>query len=240
MKKADMQTLLERIIASALGACFPSYCPFCDNPSNQASTAPFCSLCWSAMEPMGGDHTCRICSSRLISEEATICGECMINLPRFKSAICFGPYEDPLKEAIHVMKFGGIKRMARPLGGLLAGLSVPEADVIIPVPSGFKGLKLRGFNQCYFVAKEFSRLTEIPVESRLLYKKKETPPQVGLSAIARRLNLRGAFAMRGKLAGERVLLVDDVITTGTTMNECAKTLRRAGASVVTAVSLARA
>jgi len=138
------------------------------------------------------------------------------------------------------MKFGGVKRLARPLGQLLGGLNLPEADVIIPVPSGFKGLKLRGFNQCYFVAKELSEITGLPLQSRLLYKKKETPPQVGLSAIARRLNLRGAFAMRGKLAGERVLLVDDVITTGTTMNECAKTLRRAGASVVTAVSLARA
>ena len=83
-------------------------------------------------------------------------------------------------------------------------------------------------------------MTGLPLESRLLYKQKDTPPQVGLSAIARRMNLRGAFAMRGKLSGERVLLVDDVITTGTTMNECTKTLRRAGASEVTAVALARA
>ena len=138
------------------------------------------------------------------------------------------------------MKFGGIRRMARPLGVLLAGLPLPEADVIVPVPAGLRGLRLRGFNQCYFLSKELARITGMAVESRLLYKKKDTPPQVGLSAIARRINLRGAFAMRGKLSGERVLLVDDVITTGATMNECSKTLRRAGASEVFAVSLARA
>ncbi len=192
------------------------------------------------MEPMGGDHTCKRCSSRLISPDATLCGECMINPPRFGKAICFGPYEDPLREAIHIMKFKGIKRVARPLGQLLAHLELPEADVIIPVPAGLRGLRERGFNHCYYVGKELSNISGVPLESRLLYKQKETPPQVGLPAYARKINLRGAFAMREKLQGERVLLVDDVITTGATMNECAKTLRRAGASEVTAVSLARA
>lgn len=192
------------------------------------------------MEPMGGEHTCKRCRSRLISPDATLCGECMINPPRFSKAICFGPYEDPLKEAIHILKFKGIKRVARPLGQLLRHLELPEADVIIPVPVGLHGLRLRGFNHCYYVGKELSGITGVPMDSRLLYKQKETPPQVGLSASARKINLRGAFAMKEKLSGERVLLLDDVITTGATMNECAKTLRRAGASEVTAVSLARA
>lgn len=227
----------------ALGVCFPSTCPFCDNPSDQPSTAPVCGECWSALEPMGAEHSCRICSSHLISQEATICGECMINFPRFKKAICFGPYEDPLTEAIHTLKFGGIKRLARPLGKLLSTLELPEADIIIPVPAGLKGLRLRGFNHTFYISRELARYmgeAALPLESRLLYKKKETPPQVGLSAIARKINLRGAFAMRSRLSGERVLLVDDVITTGATMNECSKTLRKAGASEVTAVALARA
>ena len=235
-----MQNLLERIWSAALGVCFPSSCPFCDEPSDEPSTAPVCGMCWSAMEPMGGEHTCRVCRSRLISEDATLCGECMIQMPRFSRALCFGPYEDPLREAIHIMKFGGIKRVARPLGRLLAHLPLPEADVIVPVPVGLRGLRERGFNHCYFLAQELSRSSGVPMESRLLYKQKETPPQVGLSAYARKINLRGAFAMREKFSGERVLLVDDVITTGATMNECSKTLRRAGASEVTAVSLARA
>jgi ComF family protein len=191
------------------------------------------------MERLSGT-LCRICSARLQSEDARVCGECLARTPRFKRAVCFSPYEDPMREAIHLLKFRGIKRLARPLGLLLATLELPEADVIVPVPSGLMGLRARGFNQCYFISRELSRLTAIPVESRLLFKKKETPPQVGLSALARRTNLRGAFAMRGRLEGERVLLVDDVITTGTTMNECAKTLRRAGTSEVTAVALARA
>ncbi len=138
------------------------------------------------------------------------------------------------------MKFRGIKRVARPLGQLLAHLDLPEADVIVPVPAGLGGLRLRGFNHCFYIARELSLLSGVPMESRLLYKQKETPPQVGLSASARKINVRGAFAMKEKLSGEHVLLVDDVITTGATMNECSKTLRRAGASEVTAVSLARA
>jgi ComF family protein len=197
-------------------------------------------MCWSAIEEMDGGHKCSRCASALVSEEATLCGDCMINPPRFRKAICFGPYEDPLREAIHQLKFKSIKRLAKPLGRLLTTLPLPEADVIIPVPVGLKSLRLRGFNHAFYIAKELSMYTGLPVEGRVLYKKKETPPQVGLSAIARKINLRGAFGMREKLSGDRVLLVDDVITTGSTMNECAKTLRKAGASEVIAVSLARA
>lgn len=224
----------------AVAACFPSECPFCGSPSDRHAIAPLCKSCWSAMEQLGGVNTCRICSKRLVSEEASLCGECMISTPRYRRAVCFGPYEDPLKDAIHIMKFRAVKRLARPLGRLLEGLDLPEADLVVPVPSGLRGLRGRGFNHCQILARELARARGLELCSGILYKHKDTPPQVGLSARARRLNLRGAFAMRRELNGERVLLVDDVITTGTTMNECAKTLHRAGAGEVTAVALARA
>jgi len=241
-------SFLNRLAEWTVAACFPSECPFCGSMSKRHAIAPFCSSCWSAMETFGSPHldqntrqvTCRICSKLLVSEEATVCGDCMISTPRFRRAVCFGPYEDPLKDAIHVMKFRPVKRLGRPLGRLLGGLELPDADIVMPVPSGLRGLRARGFNHCHVMAHEVSRATGARLVSGLLYKKKDTPPQVGLSAIARRLNLRGAFAMRQRLAGEHVILVDDVITTGSTMNECTKTLLKAGASEVTAVALARA
>lgn len=145
-----------------------------------------------------------------------------------------------MKEAIHLLKFGAVKRLARPLGALLAVLDLPPADFIVPVPLSLEGLRHRGFNQTLLIAREVARRTGMPLETGLLYKKKDTPPQVALSRSARIKNLRAAFGARRALEGGRVLLIDDVITTGATAAECSKTLLKAGAEEVYAASLARA
>jgi ComF family protein len=152
----------------------------------------------------------------------------------------FGLYSGALSEAIHLLKFSGLKRLAKPLGKLLTELPIPSMDGIVPVPVTNRILRERGFNQALLLSVVLSRHVRIPVYMDMLYKKVDTPAQMGLGARERARNLRNAFAVRGRLRDQRILLLDDVMTTGATVGECAKTLVKSGAREVVAVTLARA
>jgi ComF family protein len=160
--------------------------------------------------------------------------------PLFSKASSFGIYEGILAEAINRFKFQGIKRLAGPLGALLPDLDASGIDAVVPVPLSVTGLRNRGFNQSLLLAKAFSDRKKIPLVMDGLLKCRETGPQIGLSAKERAKNLRGAFSSPGRFDGMRVLLVDDVMTTGSTANECAKQLLNAGADDVSVLTLARA
>jgi ComF family protein len=152
----------------------------------------------------------------------------------------FGLYSDALSEAIHALKFSGMKRLARPLGRLLTELSFPHLDGIVPVPVTRKTLRDRGFNQTLLLSQVLSRKIEIPIFMDMLYKKRDTLPQIGLGARERGVNLKNAFGVKEDVTDKRLLLLDDVMTTGATVRECSKTLRKAGAKEVVVVTLARA
>jgi ComF family protein len=160
--------------------------------------------------------------------------------PPYARVIAYGLYEGVLKEAISRFKFYGLRRLSRPLGGLLPNLPIPEADAIVPVPLTAKGLRQRGFNQSLLIARVVSKKTGIPLNIDTLFKIKETPPQVGLSASERHKNLAGAFEVKGDLKGKRILLVDDVVTTGATAAACSKALLKAGAQEINVLTIARA
>jgi ComF family protein len=160
--------------------------------------------------------------------------------PLFSKILSYGLYEGVLAEAIHQLKFYGVRRLSKPLGSLLLSLELPGADMIIPVPLSKKGLIRRGFNQSLLIARVVARHSGITLDMDTLFKAKDTPPQLGLSAQERSTNLRNAFGVRGNLRDLRLLLVDDVITTGATVRECTKMLTKAGAKEVTVLSLARA
>lgn len=159
--------------------------------------------------------------------------------PPYARVIAYGLYEGVLKEAIGRFKFYGLRRLSRPLGGLLPDLPIPESDAIVPVPLTAKGLKQRGFNQSLLIARALKK-TGTPLYMDTLFKIKETPPQVGLSASERHKNLAGAFTARGDLKGSRILLVDDVVTTGATAAACSKALLKAGAREIVVLAIARA
>ena len=152
----------------------------------------------------------------------------------------YGIYSDALAEAINLMKFSGLRRFANPLGKLLLNLEMPECDGIIPVPLSKSALRERGFNQSLLMAKVISKNLRISVHMDMLLKIKDTLPQVGLNAKERRKNLRGAFKASGKINKLRLLLLDDVMTTGATARECSKALMSAGAKEVIVITLARA
>jgi ComF family protein len=160
--------------------------------------------------------------------------------PHFARAISYGLFDGTLATAISFFKFQRIKRLHRPLGDLLLTFDMPGIDALIPVPLTIRGLRERGFNQSLLLAKTFSDKTKTPLIMDGLLKKRDTAPQIGLSKKERRLNLKGAFSAGRKFPGMRLLLIDDVMTTCSTADECSKELLRAGAAEVTVLTLARA
>lgn len=227
-----------RLAAALLNLLYPSRCPVCSGPSDSPSHSPICSGCWASIKRLEGP-SCRICARPFASEYAGLCGDCLRERPPFSRVITYGLYSDALKEAVHLLKFTSIKRLSRPLGMLLAGLDIPEADLIVPVPLSTRELRKRGFNQTLLISRALSKTTGIPLGPGLLYKKRETPPQVSLPRRERLLNLKGAFAAREGLEGRRVILVDDVVTTGATARECSRAILKAGAEEVFVAAVAR-
>jgi ComF family protein len=155
--------------------------------------------------------------------------------------------EDPLRRVVHSFKYGRKVSLGKPLGRLMARgceefVNECRVDLIIPVPLHSKRLRWRGFNQSALLARQVSRAYGLPMEPFVLMRDKETLPQTQLSEEERRKNVRGAFSVRaaGALKGKTLLLVDDVYTSGATLNECSRVLMRAGADKVYILTLARA
>lgn len=167
---------------------------------------------------------------------------CRHGLNGFDSACSFGAYDSELKTLIHLFKYGKVQTLAKPLGKLLSS-ALPRgqrSDVIVPMPLHWRRRWSRGFNQSDLLARELGRRTGLPVRG-VLRRVRNTSAQAGLTNAKRRVNVLGAFRVnpRCSVAGLRVLLIDDVMTTGATAGACAAALKKAGASHVTLLTLAR-
>lgn len=160
--------------------------------------------------------------------------------PAFTKANSFTHYEGVVASAIHHFKFLGIRRLSKPLSEFLLFYDTKGIDSVVPVPLSPKSLKNRGFNQALLLSRHLSDEKKIPLLMDVLRKIVDTPPQVGLSAKERAANVKKAFACTGEVTGLNVLLIDDVMTTGATVNACSKQLLSAGAKSVSVLTLARA
>ena len=227
------------LIPKLIGYLYPSECPSCGTVTDNITYAPLCISCWSGIKKYSGP-SCKRCSSPFSSEYSDICAECLNMPPAFSRAISFGLYADMLATAINIYKFHGIKRLHKPLGRFLLEFDLAGADAIISVPLSIRSLRERGFNQSLLLAKFVSDNLKIPLMLDGLIKNRETPPQIGLSAKERISNLKGAFKAVRDFSGMRLLLIDDVMTTGATVKECSKQLLKAGAEDVVVLTLARA
>jgi ComF family protein len=225
---------------------FPDDCRVCGEPLHEVSRIPVCHACLSRPESLAADYFCLDCHipflNRFPLDEHGRCALCRLGLTGFDTAYTFGSYEDTLRELIHLFKYEKVQPLKKPLGALIAQ-AVPrdrQFDVIVPMPLHWKRRWIRGFNQSQLLAGEISRRLGVPV-IRAVRRVKETSPQAGLTNAKRRLNMRGAFAIRQgtNLKNLRVLLIDDVLTTGATASACAKVLKRAGASHVAVAAIAR-
>ena len=196
--------------------------------------APFCSVCGYAFP------------SKAISGEGALCGACRRGLHRFEVARAWAPFQDSVKEIIHQLKYGCHPSLARPLAVRLASAYEAhrhglQADWVIPVPLHPARERERGFNQSSEIARHLSRIAGVPLARHWLLRTRPTEVQAGLTRHARRRNVSGAFEMSksAEVRGRTVLVIDDVFTTGATLNECAKILRQSGAEKISVLTVAR-
>jgi ComF family protein len=176
-------------------------------------------------------------------DEQGRCGLCRSGVRGFDAAFCYGEYDGALRKLIHLFKYGRMRPLEKPLSALIA-LGIPRGiqfDLVAPVPLHWLRRWRRGFNQSELLARAVALRCGIPVV-RALRRGRATKAQAGLTNAARRENVMRAFQVsrRHSVRGKRILLVDDVLTTGATAAACATVLKRAGAKSVTLLALARA
>jgi ComF family protein len=249
-----------QVAESLFAVLFPSDCRICGTPLAEISRLPVCRECLGAMQPISGG-LCAICGERLFSSHALSpagddnepqCGLCRRIEPPFARAIAYGSYDGGLRELIHLLKYASVRPAANVLGRMLAEaiaeLQPDFADdqiAVIPVPLYRAKLRRREFNHAEVIARAAIKLSSDTIRLRLcpevLVRKRKTPSQTGLTRHQRRENVRGAFgvAQAEVVKGREVLVVDDVYTTGATVSECARVLRRAGATKVWVATVAR-
>ncbi len=222
------------------------------------SRLPICENCLASIHPIDGG-LCSICGERLVSpyafrgdQDEVRCGLCQRLEQPFAKAAAYGSYESGLRDLIHMLKYQQVRPAANVLGRMLAeviaGLEPSWAEsnvLVVPVPLFPAKLRRRGFNQAELIACMALKLS--PSRERyslcceVLERSRDTQSQIGLTRHQRRENMRGAFRIknRERVSGREILLVDDVFTTGTTVSECARVLRRAGAARVWVATVAR-
>jgi ComF family protein len=191
-----------------------------------------------------------MCGERIFTSHGdAVCGECRITASPFVRAVAYGSYEGGLRELIHLLKYDRVRPAAGALGRMLAEViqnfgSEFRSAVVIPVPLHRTKLRQRGFNQAEEIARAALKQLDRPalkLASGALHRRRATESQTGLSDHQRQQNVRGAFLVTSpeEIAGKDVLLVDDVFTTGATVGECARVLRREHADRVFVVTVAR-
>ena len=249
-------SLLTPILNGLFATLFPANCRICDARLLTAARLPVCADCLQQMRAIEGP-VCDICGERLLSphllDEAGgygACGLCRAAAPPFVKAAAYGSYEAGLRDLIHLLKYQRVRPAAAVLGRMLAeAITTLAADfgaappMVVPVPLHRSKERQRGFNQSEDIVG--AALKHVPLHLSIsrdaLARVRMTESQTGLTRRQRQENMRGAFrAPRPALiAGRDVLLVDDVFTTGATLAECARVLRRAGAERVFAATVAR-
>ena len=223
------------MIDAILNLLFPVSCVLCGAQVLERRWGAACPACWSKLSPVK-PPCCPQCGLPAAAIEGP-CGPCRLGEHAFDFARSALLFNDAFREIIHHLKYSERVSLAPPLGALLRECLQREpfqSEVVIPVPLHRSRERQRGFNQAELLASSLNR----HVNNRILRRKKRTPSQTGLSRVRRTLNLAGAFEVRGKVP-DCVMVVDDVYTTGATLNEIARTLKRAGAKRVEVLTVAR-
>lgn len=242
---------LKAAASAALDLIYPPHCVSCDDPLPPRSNQCLCLACAEKILWIGRDR-CRRCGDAVGLGSGVVddCPSCRTHPPAFvKSSCAVARYaEGPLRDLVLALKFNGKIHVARLLGELIAQrvrateLATPET-VVAPCPLTRQASFHRGFNQAEEIAQNVASILKLRFEPRLVTKIRATPPQATLTPEKRRMNLKGAFACQARVAKKcrdaRVLLIDDVITTGSTVSECARMLRDAGIGEVHAAAAAR-
>ncbi|HZR45906.1 MAG TPA: ComF family protein [Candidatus Manganitrophaceae bacterium] len=246
------------LFQNLLDLLYPRFCLQCNasiekETFRNSETAPsdtaasFCGPCWGSIRRPNGP-SCPLCAAPFPSEVALAhspdhhCGECRESPPPFARAIVPFVYEGTLAKAIQSFKYNRQNALAAPLARLLRpDLETVAVDRVMAVPLHPRRLRSREFNQSLLLANQVARALSLPLLIDAMKRDRETPPQVGLSKKERQKNIHRAFSVPNpdSIRNQRILLIDDVYTTGATLREGAKTLIRAGAKEVIVAAVAR-
>jgi len=241
----DLRLLARTAADALLSVLLAPPCVACSDVLDQPTRGPVCASCWRSIRPLT-PPLCDRCGDslptwRAISTALACCARCRRTAPAVDRARSVGAYDGALRAVIHALKYDGRRTLARPLAEMMR---VRAADVladvacVVPVPLHPSRRRHRGFNQ----ASDLARHIGLPV-SHALRRTRDTATQTGLSAARRHRNVGNAFAPTGaarQVAGLTVVLIDDVSTTGATLDACARALKDAGVKEVRAVTAARA
>jgi ComF family protein len=236
---------IEGVAAGLVGLLAPPRCFLCGVPLMRLW--PLCPDCEQDL-PRWTGSVCLVCG-RSVEEGIDLCRDCAVEGRPYAAARTLGPYAGGWRPLIQALKYEGERALARPLGRNLAALLSPararefpkshELDLVTCVPADPKRLRERGYHAAELLARQVARWLELPFR-QLLRKPRSTPPQVGRPWKERLTALEGAFQARRAGRGESILLVDDVITSGATVAEAARTLLRDGYGQVWVVACAQA
>ena len=218
---------------------FPPTCLLCGDAGTAGRD-----LCLACFESLPFNFpACPRCALPLPLETDIPCGNCQKHPPAYDRSLALFRYEEPVRHLIHALKFQARYACARLMGGLLADKLVgleEQPSIIIPVPLHPSRYHERGYNQSLEIARTLSNRLDIPVDYQSCIRLNATQPQTELTAVQRRRNIKNAFTIAKPLKATRVAILDDVVTTGATVNELAKVLRKAGIERIDVWACARA
>jgi len=237
----DISTIFLSTIHRLNHVLYPPRCLICNGSGQKGQD--LCGPCARSLPWL--KHACHQCALPLPdgSGDALICGRCLKKTPFFDSSLSLFSFEKEIVTLIHQLKFHDKLAVSRLLGGLLADTAVrklDKPDCLLPVPLYKKRLKQRGFNQSIEIARSLAKTWGIPIENDLVVRVRDTQSQTGLDAKQRRKNIKGVFEITGAMKCSHVAIIDDVVTTGSTVNELARILKRGGVKKVSVYSIARA
>lgn len=240
LESSAVRARLSNLTAKVLNSCtrilrqgLPRRCVLCNAPTTEG---PFCQGCESEL-PRLPLVRCAVCAVPLAS--GTLCGACLDAPPTFDRVSAVFAYDYPVDALVHAFKYGRRLSLAGVLGKALAASVTPEADALVPMPLAPRRLSERGFNQAMELARFVSRRHGIPIVASACRKVMDTAPQAALPWKERAKNVRRAFVCDADFGGLRLAVIDDVLTTGATLNELARVLRKAGAVSVAGWVVAR-
>ena len=234
MKENSLIKLLQQQIISCL---LPYHCFICEEKTKPPVELSDDCLAMIIQQ----QYRCQRCAKRL-SSSTSLCGNCISHPPYFDKIICLGDYDSLLKDLIIRLKFQQKLSISKLLGLLLSQQlktqNQPQALIAVPLPR--RRLAQRGFNQAFEIAKTVSKTLAIPLDKHLCQRQRYTPPQTSLPAKKRAANVRNAFKLNSLPTSQHIAIIDDVVTTGSTVNEISSLLKAHGVTTIEVWCIARA